>query len=140
MYKYTYKSNFSLRTFVEQCAYADPTLYLSHQHLHELCNVGNNFEPTENAMVAMKYAIKVLHQDAVPKLNDLKCALPALKYHENHRKFIPIVLQVVRTVRNFDQAAISSGIMDQLLTHKDSQVRSEAHFQLHSLVQDILGK
>ena len=41
----------------------------------------------------MKYAIKVLHHDAMPKLNDLKSALPALKYHENHRKFIPIVLQ-----------------------------------------------
>ena len=91
-------------------------------------------------MVAMKYAIKVLHHDAMPKLNDLKSALPALKYHENHRKFIPIVLQVVRNVRDCDQAQIASEIIVCLLTQQDPQFRSEAHFQLHSLVQDILGK
>ena len=85
--------NSSLKTFVLELSNADPTLYLSHQHLHDLCKFEKNFESTEKVMVAMKYAIKVLHHDATPKLNDLKSALPALKYHENHRKFIPIVLQ-----------------------------------------------
>ena len=85
--------NSSLKTFVQELSNADPTLYLSHQHLHDLCKFEKNFESTEKVMVAMKYAIKVLHHDATPKLNDLKSALPALKYHENHRKFIPIVLQ-----------------------------------------------
>ena len=85
--------NSSLKTFVQELSNADPTLYLSHQHLHNLCKFEKNFESTEKVMVAMKYAIKVLHHDATPKLNDLKSALPALKYHENHRKFIPIVLQ-----------------------------------------------
>ena len=85
--------NSSLKTFVLELSNADPTLYLSHQHLHNLCKFEKNFESTEKVMVAMKYAIKVLHHDATPKLNDLKSALPALKYHENHRKFIPIVLQ-----------------------------------------------
>ena len=85
--------NSSLKTFVLELSNADPTLYLSHQHLHDLCKFEKNFESTEKVMVAMKYAIKVLHHDGTPKLNDLKSALPALKYHENHRKFIPIVLQ-----------------------------------------------
>ena len=129
----------SLKTFVQQLSYADPTLYLSNQHLHKLCIIDKNFEATEKIMVAMKHAIKVLHQDATPKLCDLKSALPALTYHENHRKFIPIVMQVVRTVRNCDQATIASEILVKLLTHRDCQIRTEAHLQLHCLVQDILG-
>ena len=47
--------------------------------------------------------------------------------------------QVVRNVRDYDQAQIASEIIVCLLTQQDPQFRSEAHFQLHSLVQDILG-
>ena len=48
--------------------------------------------------------------------------------------------QVVRNVRDYDQVQIASEIIVCLLTQQDPQFRSEAHFQLHSLVQDILGK
>ena len=48
--------------------------------------------------------------------------------------------QVVRNVRDYDQAQIASEIIVCLLTQQDPQFRSEVHFQLHSLVQDILGK
>ena len=124
---------------MQELTFADSTLYLSHPYLHELCKSEKNFEATEKLMVAMKNAIKVLHNDSTPKLNELKSSLPALKYHGNYRKFIPIVLQVVRGIRTHDQAKTASEIMVCLLTQPDSQFRSETHFQLHSLVQDILG-
>ena len=38
--------NSSLKTFVQELSNADPTLYLSHQHLHDLCKFEKNFENT----------------------------------------------------------------------------------------------
>ena len=38
--------NSSLKTFVQELSNADPTLYLSHQDLHDLCKFEKNFENT----------------------------------------------------------------------------------------------
>ena len=128
----------TLASFVQKCAF-DATLFLSHKHLHDTIEAPRHFEDVEKILTAMKYAIKVLHESSVPKLTDLKNALPALKYHENYRKYIPLVLQVAKSVRSRDQANVSSQIIQRLLLFEDAQVSSEAHFQLHSIVQDILG-
>ena len=131
--------NSHLSTYLQQCAY-DPTLYLSHLHLHSLINLPSDFEIVEKDMIAMKYAIRVLHSESsLPSLNDLRMALPTLKFHQNFRKYISIVFQTIRLVRCREKIQIASSILVQLLKYDDSQVRSETLFHLHGVIQDILG-
>ena len=135
----------NLACFVQSVAWNDPTLYLSHQHLHEQLGIENgDFKKTNKALQSIKYSIKVMldtHQDqlAVPKLKDLQLALPALTFHENFRQWIPLIMQVARTIRDSEEADLASEMILQLLNSSSSQVRSEALFQLHDVVQDILG-
>ena len=90
----------------------------------------------------MKHSIKVIQnrEEQTVKVNDLLMALPALKYHGNYKKYIPLVLQKARSIRDRDQMIQISSLITQMLRFPDSQVRQETHFQIHCLVQDILGK
>ena len=129
----------SLVTFLQSCAY-DPTLYLSHKHLHEKI-MQEDFKLVQDMMTSMKHSIKVLQnkEEHSVKVSDLIKALPAMKYHENYKKYIPLVLQKARGIRELDQVSQMSSLIVQMLKFPDPQVCQETHFQLHSLVQDILG-
>ena len=132
----------NLACFIQSVAWNDPTLYLSHQHLHEQLGIETEAfkETTHKALQSIKYSIKVmLDTHPVPKLKDLQLALPALTLHENFRLWIPLIMQVARTVRDLEEAGVASKMILKLLNSSSSQVRSEALFQLHNVVQDILG-
>ena len=133
-----------LVAFIQKCAY-DPTLYLSHKWLHEklvITLLENNFKTVQEMMTSMKHSIKVIQNSADEpiKIQDLLRALPSLKYHENYKKFIPLVMQKARSIRGDpDEISKMSILITQMLQFPHDQVCQETHFQLHGLVQDILG-
>ena len=128
----------NLSAFVQSCA-LDSTLYLSHQHLHEQIATTSDFEEVQKALQSINISIKIMLEQKVPRVKDLEAALPALSLHENYRQWIPMILQVVQGVRDKDQAHLASRLLLQLLEFPSPQIRSEAFFQLHDLVQGILG-
>ena len=129
----------SLTTFLQSCS-LDSTLYLSHKHLHDQIVILEDFKQVEEMMSSMKHSIKVLQNTQETfKVSELIKALPGLRFHENYKKFIPLVLQTARSLRDKDKIMQMSTLVVKLLTFPDSKVCQETLFQLHSLVQDILG-
>ena len=128
-----------LVAFIQKCAY-DPTLYLSHKWLHEKL-ASENFKSVLEMMTSMKHSIKVIQNssDEPIKVQDLGKSLKSLKYHENYKKFIPLVMQKARSIRDPDEISKMSMLITQMLQFPHVQVCQETHFQLHGLVQDILG-
>ena len=134
-----------LVAFVQKCSY-DPTLYLSHKWLHEKLASSTseeiNFKAVQEMMTSMKHSIKVIQNSSADSIKgeDLLRALPSLKYHENYKKFIPLVMQKARSIRGDpDEISKMSMLITQMLQFPHVQVCQETHFQLHGLVQDILG-
>ena len=128
----------NLSAFIQSCA-LDSTLYLSHQHLHEQIASPSVFEEVQKALQSINVSIKIMLEQKVPKIKDLETALPALTFHENYRQWIPMILQVAQSVRDEGQANLASRLLLQLLDFPSPQIRSEAFFQLHDLVQGVLG-
>jgi hypothetical protein len=92
--------NSSLSDFVKKCS-LDPTLYLSHRHLHDLIIDDDvHFKDVQVVLTSMKNLISVMKSDKRPKFEELNKSLRALKYQENYRKFVGIATEAAKGAVN----------------------------------------